>query len=93
MAINTLLDALKIGAKIEFTGGYWMSGDAKTGYINVGTQFGDEGCWDLSETGLNDALNDLAKMAANDGYDLQGNAISQDATEDLGDESAGYPTP
>ena len=66
----TVLQLLQMGCKIEFPSGFYLSGDVENRYIDVGTQFGHEGCWNLSENGLVEAIADLEKMAAENGAAL-----------------------
>ena len=48
-----LLTLMKKGCKVVFPSGYWLTGDMANGYIDVGNEFGREGCWNLSKEGLN----------------------------------------
>ena len=75
----TILDLLKMGCKIEFEGGYYLKGDVKNKNIDVGSQFGQDGFWFLTEKGLQDAMADLESMAADDGVALDGSSLEKEA--------------
>lgn len=70
-----ILALMKIGAKIEFKGGYYMQGLPSDKDIQVGNQFGSEGTWSMDVEGVRNALGDMVKMAENDGFDLDGNEL------------------
>lgn len=40
-------DLMRSGAKVEFPGDYYCRGIIGEGYIEVGTQFGSDGLWDV----------------------------------------------
>lgn len=63
---SSLLALLGMGCKIEFTGGYYLKGDPRNSYIDIGTQFGPEGVWNLSDEGVGDAVKDLKRFEHND---------------------------
>lgn len=62
-----LLTLLKEGCKVTWPDGYYLEGDPKTGYIDIGTESGgSDGLWALSKEGLKNALADMKKMRKDD---------------------------
>ena len=57
----TLLTLMKMGCKVIFHSEFYPSGDTETKYINIGTAFGHEGCWNMSRDGVKSALDDERK--------------------------------
>lgn len=76
-ATTTLLDLLRAGATVVFPGEYSMRGLVRDRSIQVATQFGSEGLWNLDADGVGNAVDDLAKLAARNGYDLAGRRIGE----------------
>jgi hypothetical protein len=76
-ATTTLLELLQQGASVTFPGEYTMRGLPHDRDIQVATQFGSEGLWNLDAEGVGNAADDLAKLAAQNGYDLAGRRIGE----------------
>lgn len=75
-ADTTIIELLRMGARIEFGSGRSLRGDVKDGYIAVANEFGALGLWDMdSKTGVSDAVNDLTRDARESGIKLDGTEI------------------
>lgn len=59
----TVLTVLRSGCSITFSDedSSYLKGFPKTGYIEVGNQFGSLGLWNLDRVGTDNALRDLAQ--------------------------------
>lgn len=82
---TTLLELLQMGARVTFGSGRAMAGDLRGRYIDVANEFGGLGSWDLdASTGVDDAVSDLVRDAAEHGLDLHGSELPHpdDAGED-----------
>jgi len=85
-ATTTLAELVGMGATITFRSGRSLRGLTKTRYIEVANEFGGLGLWDMDASdGIDSAVRDLQKDAAEHGQDLHGIEIV--ASEDDADDS------
>lgn len=75
-ADTTLLQLLGMGARITFGSQRYLSGDLASRYIAMGNEFSGIGVWDLdARDGVDQAVNDLIRDAAENGLDLHGGEL------------------
>jgi len=85
VADTTLLQLLEMGARITFGSQRYLKGDLDGRYVAVGNGFGSLGLWDMdSRTGVDDAVGDLVRDAAEHGLDLHGGEIVREDESDDG---------
>lgn len=81
---TTIDELLRMGARITFGSGRSMTGDVRGGYIAVANEFGGLGVWDLDDkNGVEQAVHDLARDAAESGMTLHGKEIPEEGEETI----------
>lgn len=75
-ANTTLVELLRMGAKITFGSGRSLRGARGNGYIEVSNEFGSLGLWDIgAQDGVDQAVSDLVRDATEHDMDLHGEPL------------------